>query len=63
MYHRMGLVQKIGDETCVFAVAGLCGRVEGVPMWMNRGITRQEEKDLINKEIPDGSYLPDVVTS
>jgi len=63
MYHRIGLVQKIGDETRVLAVAGLCGRVECVPVGVDMRITREEGKDLINKEIPAGSYLLDVVTS
>jgi hypothetical protein len=62
MYQKMSLVQKIGDEMCVLAVAGLCGRVEDAPVWMNMIITRAEDKDLINKEIPAGSYLSDVVT-
>jgi len=62
MCYRMGLVQKIGDKTCVLAVAGLCGRIECVPVGVDMRITREEGKDLINKEIPAGSYLPDVVT-
>ena len=32
MYQKMGLVQKIEDEVCVLAVAGLWGRIEGAPL-------------------------------
>jgi hypothetical protein len=62
MYQKMSLVQKIGDQICVLAVAGLWGGIEGAPICMDRRTTRAGDKDLINKEIPAGSYLPDVVT-
>jgi hypothetical protein len=58
----MSLGQKIGDGLCALAVAGLCGRIEAEPIWMDMRITREEDKDLINKEVPAGSYLPDIVT-
>ena len=61
MYQKMSRVQKIEDEVCVLAVAGLWGRIEGAPIWMDRRITRAGDKDLINKGISAGPYLPDVV--
>jgi len=49
MYQKMSLVQKIGDQVCVLAVAGLWGGIEGAPICMDRRTTRAGDKDLINK--------------
>ena len=62
MYQKMSLVQKIGDEMCVLAVAETWRRVEHAPILIDMRNAHEVDKDLINKEAPAGSYLPGVVT-
>jgi hypothetical protein len=40
MYQKMSLVQKIGDQNCVLAIAESRRQVEHTPIWMNMGIAR-----------------------
>ena len=58
----MDPMPKSSDEVCVMAVAEPRRQVEHAPVWIDMRITRIGKKDIINKEIPAGSYLPDVVT-
>ncbi len=62
MYQKMSLVQKIGDEMCVLAVAESWRQVEHEPILIDMRNAREVDKDLINKEALAGSYLPGVVT-
>jgi hypothetical protein len=58
----MGPEQKNQRKMSVWAVAGLCGRIETLPVLMDTKITHGGDKDLVVKEIPAGSCLPDVVS-